>query len=138
MSFLLDTDILSQTRRPRLASRRFQDWLAAADADTFFISAVTLMEIEIGAVRASTKGLPHARLLREWIDDNIQPGFNTRILPVDKAVALRCAPIHVPKQRPVADALIAATALVHNLVVVTRNTSHFKPMGVRLLNPWDA
>lgn len=138
MTFLLDTDILSQMRRPRLASQRFRDWLAAADADSFFISSITLMELEIGAAQAKARALPHAPLLREWIDDQVRPRFGARVLPVDDAVAIRCAPLHVPKQGPFADFLIAATALVHDFTMVTRNTSHFAPTGVRLLNPWDA
>lgn len=138
MSFLLDTDVLSQTRRPRLASQRFRDWLAATNADSFFISSITLMELEIGAMRARAKALPHTQLLREWIDDQVRPRFGARILPVDVAVAIRCAPFHVPRQGPFADFLIAATALVHDFTMVTRNTGHFASTGVRLLNPWDA
>jgi predicted nucleic acid-binding protein len=76
-------------------------------------------------------------VLRSWIDDKVLPTFETRILPVDTAVALRCARLHVPDPRSERDALIAATALVHGLKLVTRNAVDFAPMGVDLLNPWE-
>jgi predicted nucleic acid-binding protein len=77
-------------------------------------------------------------VLRTWMDSYIQPAFDGRILPVDTAVALRCARLHVPDRRSDRDALIAATALVHGLTVATRNVADFRAMGVSLLNPWEA
>jgi predicted nucleic acid-binding protein len=79
-----------------------------------------------------------AAVLRTWMDSYIQPAFDGRILPVDTAVALRCARLHVPDRRSDRDALIAATALVHGLTVATRNVADFRAMGVSLLNPWEA
>jgi len=76
-------------------------------------------------------------VLRAWIDSKVLPAFEGRILSVDTAVAQRCARLHVPDPRAERDALIAATALVHRLTVVTRNIADFKPMGVDLLNPWE-
>ncbi len=75
-------------------------------------------------------------VLRAWIDTQVVPRFRDRILPVDAAVAQRCAALHVPDPRPPRDSLIAATARLHRLVVVTRNRRDFEPMGVALLNPW--
>jgi predicted nucleic acid-binding protein len=72
------------------------------------------------------------------VDDQILPRFEDRILAVDTAVAQRCAHLHVPDPRAERDALIAATALVHGLTVVTRNVTDFGTAGVALLNPWDA
>jgi predicted nucleic acid-binding protein len=77
-------------------------------------------------------------VLRAWIDDQILPRFEGRILAVDTAVARRCAHLHVPDPRAERDALIAATALVHGLTVVTRDVTDFELVGVALLNPWDA
>ena len=77
-------------------------------------------------------------MLRGWIDQQALPAFAGRILAVDTAVAQRCAQLHVPDPRSERDALIAATALVHGLTVVTRNVADFEPTGVPLLNPWDA
>ncbi len=71
------------------------------------------------------------------MEDRVLPAFADRILPVDTAVALRCASLHVPNARPYRDSLIAATALVHGMTAVTRNVSDFEPTGVALLNPWQ-
>jgi predicted nucleic acid-binding protein len=77
-------------------------------------------------------------VLRGWIDEHILVRFEGRILHVDAAVALRCAPLHVPDPKPGRDALIAATALMHGLTMVTRNVEDFAAAGVRLFNPWEA
>jgi predicted nucleic acid-binding protein len=75
--------------------------------------------------------------LRTWLDQRVLPAFKGRILPVDLATAQRCARLHVPDPRPMRDSLIAATALVHDMTVVTRNTADFVPMKVKVLNPWE-
>jgi len=77
-------------------------------------------------------------MLRSWLEDHVLPACAGRILPVDAAVALRCAALHVPNPRSYRDSLIAATAMVHGMTVVTRNISDFEPTGVALLNPWQA
>ena len=74
------------------------------------------------------------KVLRTWLKRHVMPAFDARILPVDAAVALRCASLHVANE---SDALIAATALIHGLTVVTRNISDFQSSGVALINPWD-
>ena len=102
-----------------------------------YLSAITILEIEAGALMLSRRDSPAGAVLRAWIDDQVLPAFEGRILAVDTAVAQRCAQLHVPDPRPERDALIAATALVHRLTVVTRNTADFQPMGVDLLNPWE-
>ena len=76
-------------------------------------------------------------MLRLWLEQHVLPEFSGRTLPVDTAVAQRCARLHVPDKRNERDALIAATALVHGMTVVTRNVADFKLTGVRLLNPWE-
>jgi len=75
-------------------------------------------------------------LLRAWVDDEVLPRFEGRVLPIDVDVALLCANLHVPDPQLERDALIAATALVHKLTVVTRNVNDFLPTGVQILNPW--
>jgi hypothetical protein len=70
------------------------------------------------------------------MDNHVLPEFTGRVLPIDTEVALRCASVHVPDPRAERDALIAATALVHGMTVVTRNLADFELMGVKLLNPW--
>ena len=76
-------------------------------------------------------------MLRAWLDQRVLPAFDGRILSVDVAVAQCCAKLHVPDPRADRDALIAATAIVHGMTVVTRNVDDFKPTGVALLNPWQ-
>lgn len=135
--FLLDTNALSELRRPDKANAGLAAWAAGAAAAEQFISAITLFEIELGAAQAGRRDAAKEAVLRAWIDATILPGFRGRILPVDAAVATRCAALHVPDPRPQRDSLIAATALVHRLIVVTRNVRDFEPMGVQLLNPWS-
>ena len=137
MNYLLDTNVLSELRRPRQADRRVLDWFAARDSLSTFISAITIAELEYGAALAAYRQKPHALLLRSWIDDLILPGFAGRIVPVDEAVAIRYAHFQVPESRFFADVMIGATAQVHGLTVVTRNTADFARFAVPMINPWS-
>ena len=134
--FLLDTNVLSELRRPERADPRLLAWAADTPALSLFLSAITLLEIEMGALRIARRDARQGAVLRTWIDSQVLPTFADRVLPVDAAVALRCATLHVPDLRSERDALIGATALVHGMTVVTRNQADFIPMGVALLNPW--
>jgi predicted nucleic acid-binding protein len=138
--FLLDTNVISELRKAGdgKADTNVVAWLSSVDATTCYLSAVTLMEIELGILRIERRDPGQGARLRAWMDQHILPEFADRTLPVDTAVALRCAPLHVPDPRPERDAFIAATALVHGMTVVTRNVADFAPTGVPLLNPWDA
>lgn len=135
---LLDTNVVSELRKLRLgrADRQFSRWAMSAPAGSFFISAITLMELEIGVLLVARRDPTQGAMLRAWMNEQVIPSFAGRVLPVDDAVALRCAPLHVPNPRPERDSQIAATALVHGMTVVTRNVADFLPMGVALLNPW--
>ena len=137
---LLDTNVVSELRKAgtRRIDAKVGRWAAAADAGGFFISVITLMELETGVRLTERRDGKQGAVLRAWLDDKVQPGFAGRMLPVDEAVALRCAALHVPDPRPERDALIAATALVHGMTLVTRNLADFEPMGVPLFNPWAA
>ena len=97
---------------------------------------MTVFEIELGASRVARRDQAQGAMLRAWIDDTVLMRFADRILPVDAAVAMRAAHLHVPDPRPERDALIAATALVHGMTVITRNVADFTPTGVAVLNPW--
>jgi predicted nucleic acid-binding protein len=136
--FLLDTNVVSELRRPDRAEPRVVQWADAIPVSQFFLSAVSVLEIELGVVLAERRDEAKGAVLRAWLDDQILPRFDGRILPVDVAVARRCARLHVPDRRSERDALIAATAMVHNMTVVSRNTADFAPTGVRLLDPWVA
>jgi toxin FitB len=136
--FLLDTNVISELRKvgDDKADANVVAWLSQADASLFFISAVTLMEIELGILLIERRDAAQGARLRGWMDNQVRPEFEDRTLSVDAAVALRCASLHVPDPRPTRDALIAATALVHEMTVITRNARDFEPMNVRLIDPW--
>jgi predicted nucleic acid-binding protein len=97
---------------------------------------ITSLELELGTLLAERRDRSRGKILRAWLDDHVLPAFADRILPVDTAVARRSAALHVPDPRPIRDALIAATALVHGMTVVTRNVSDFESTGARVVNPW--
>jgi len=135
--FLLDTNVLSELRRRDRTDRNVAAWADALDPTDLFLSAITILEIEAGALLIERRDAAQGALLRAWIDHRVLPAFAGRILAVDTAVAQRCARLHVPDPRAERDALIAATALVHGLQVATRNVADFRPMGVEIVNPWE-
>jgi hypothetical protein len=134
--YLLDTNVVSELRRPERAAANVRDWAARTPSAYFYLSVVTLLEIEKGILLVERKDGAQAQSLRMWLENDLLPGFDTRVLTVDVAVARRCAALHVPDPRPERDALIAATALVHGMTLVTRNVGDFEGAGVPLLNPW--
>jgi predicted nucleic acid-binding protein len=135
--FLLDTNVLSELRRRDRAHSRVAAWADSVHPADLFLSAITILEIEAGTLMLQRRDTAQAAVLRAWIDGRVLPAFAGRILAVDTAVAQRCARLHVPNPRAERDALIAATALVHRLKVVTRDHADFQPMGVDVLNPWE-
>ena len=139
MMFVLDTNVLSELRKVRLgkADANVAAWAQGVDAANLFVSAITIMELELGILSIERKDAAQGALLRSWLEQHVLPEFSGRTLPVDTAVAQRCARLHVPDRRGERDALIAATALVHGMTVVTRNITDFKPTGVSLINPWE-
>ena len=136
--FVLDTNVVSELRKlgDGRADARVTAWIAGHDAASFYISALTLMELEIGVLRIERRDARQGRRLRRWIDRHVLPEFRERTLPVDSAVALKCAKLHVPDPRAERDALIAATAMVHGMTVVTGNRADFEATGVALIDPW--
>lgn len=137
--FLLDTNVLSELRKAGdgRADRNVTAWISGVDAASLYLSAITLLELELGILRVERRDPVQGGKLRVWMDRHILPEFLDRTLPVDAAVALRCAALHCPDPRPERDALIAATALLHGITVVTRNIADFAAMGVTLLDPWQ-
>jgi len=138
--FLLDTNVVSELRKIRLgrADANVARWADSVDAADLYLSAITVQELEIGVLLAQRRDPQQGAIFRTWLDRQVLPAFAGRILPVDTAVARRSAGLHVPDPRPLSDGLIAGTALVHGMTVVTRNIGDFAPMGVALLNPWSA
>ncbi|SDV00156.1 type II toxin-antitoxin system VapC family toxin [Pseudomonas mucidolens] len=135
--FLLDTNVISELRKPQ-ADKHVQAWARSVPASNLYVSAITVLELETGVLRFERKDPLQGGRLRAWLDNHVLPAFAGRILAVDRAVALRCAHLHVADRSNQCDALIAATALVHGLTVVTRNVTDFQNSGVALLNPWSS
>ncbi|MBU2743440.1 type II toxin-antitoxin system VapC family toxin [Acidithiobacillus thiooxidans] len=139
MRLILDTNVVSELRKVRLgkANMNVTAWAESVDATDLFVSAITIMELELGVLSIERKDATQGALLRTWLEQHVLPEFSRRSLSVDTAVAQRCARLHVPDKRGERDALIAATALVHGMTVVTRNVADFKSTGVPLINPWE-
>ena len=137
--FVLDTDVVSELRKVEAGKghRQVAVWSEQVTVGEAFLAAITIHELELGILLLERKDKRQGAILRAWIDTRVLPEFEGRILPVDVAVAQRCARLRVPDPRPMREALIAATALVHGMTVVTRNVRDFAPMGVEILNPWE-
>ena len=134
--FLLDTNVVSELRKAQ-ADPAVVAWARSVPAYKLYISAITLLEIETGILRLERRDPIQALPLRNWLEAHVIPAFTGRVLSIDGAVARRCARLHVPDRSNECDALIAATALVHDLTVVTRNTRDFAFSGAPVLNPWE-
>lgn len=138
MMYVLDTNVVSELRKVRTGKvdPNVAAWAESMDAADLFVSSITIMELEMGILSVERRDGVQGAVLRSWFEQHVLPEFSGRTLSVDTAVALRCARLHVPDKRGERDALIAATALVHGMAVVTRNVADFEPTGVQIINPW--
>jgi len=136
--YLLDTNVIAELRKARRgkANKAVTEWAASVAPPALFLSAITILELEIGILLVERRDKAQGSLLRNWMDNQVLTAFAERVLAIDTAVVMRCAKLHVPHPRADRDALIAATALTHGMTVVTRNVADFKPTGVPILNPW--
>ncbi|HEX6496777.1 MAG TPA: type II toxin-antitoxin system VapC family toxin [Acidobacteriaceae bacterium] len=135
--YILDTNVVSELRKAKKAHPNVKKWAQPLPVASLYLSAISILELEIGILLIERRDREQSAILRSWMDRHVLPTFSGRILAIDTAVAQRCATLHVPDPRSDRDALIAATALVHGLTVATRNVSDFERMGVGVLNPWD-
>lgn len=138
--FLIDTNVVSESRKVRSgkAAPEVVAWLGKTDPSTTFLSAMSLFELELGVFRIERRDQAQGEKLRKWLDQVIKPGFAGRVLAMDTAVAVACAELNVPDPVSERDGWIAATALVHGLTLVTRNTADFEATGALFFNPWIA
>jgi len=135
--FLLDTNVISELRKAEFgrAHPHVTAWADSVDADELFLSVMTVMELETGVLLTERKDPKTGRILRGWLKVVLRE-FKQRIVPFTLEASCYCARLHVPNRRTNLDAFIAATASIHGMTVVTRNTKDFEPTGVKLLNPW--
>lgn len=136
--YLLDTNVISELRKAKSgkSNKNVVKWAKHISSSSMFISVITVLELETGVLLVERRDPTQGAILRSWLDAHVLPAFLDRILYIDVAVAQRCARLHIPNPRSDRDAIIAATALVHGMTVVTRNVSDFAQTGVELCNPW--
>ena len=135
--YLLDTNVVSELRQGKSnPSTRVRAWAAAQPSSHLYLSAIGLLELELGVQLLERRTPPQGSALRAWLS-GVSAAFSGRILPFTQHTAPVCAALHVPNPRAERDAMIAATALEHHFTVVTRNVADFQHTGVLLLNPWD-
>lgn len=136
--YLLDTNVVSELRKAKSGKvdKNVLTWASSVSATSLYLSAITILELETGTLLVERRDSAQGAVLRSWLKAHVLPAFSERILAVDTAVAQCCAKLHVPDPRSDRDALIAATALVHGMTMVTRNVQDFEPTGVAILNPW--
>jgi toxin FitB len=137
--YLLDTNVISEFRKSAdgRINKSVKRWADEIPPDLMFISAISVLELEIGVLQIERRDKKQGLILRKWLNKNVLPAFLDRVLPVDLAVAQRCASLHVPNPKSERDAMIAATAIEYRMTIVTRNVSDFSQSGVKIFDPWD-
>jgi len=137
--YLLDTNVISELRKSSVGriDKRVEAWAGGVNQDLQFLSVITVIEIEIGMLRMERRDARQGAMLRSFLERTVLTRFQSRIFGVDMEIARRCAKLHIPNPCSYRDSLIAATALVHGLTLVTRNVRDFARTGVPILNPWE-
>ena len=137
--YLLDTNVISELRKAKSgkSDKNVTKWVKNISVSDLFLSIITVLELKTGILLVERRDPSQGGVLRTWLNAHVLPVFSERILTLDIAVAQRCAKLHVPDPCSDRDAIIAATALVHGMTVVTRNVKDFEKTGVEIINPWD-
>jgi predicted nucleic acid-binding protein len=137
--YLLDTNVVAELRKAKAgkANKSVTAWANSVAPASLFLSTITVLEMELGVLLMERRDAAQGAILRTWLDDHVLTAFADRILAIDTAIARQCAQLHVPDPKSERDAFIAATALVHGMIVVTRNVADFIATAVTTLNPWE-
>ncbi len=137
--FLLDTNVVSELRKAPAgkADVNVVKWSSSVSSSSLYVSVITLMELQTGILLKERKDPDQGQLLHVWFNTKVLSAFESRVIPVDIEVALKCAALHVPSRRPDRDTFIAASAMVHGMTVVTRNVKDFHGTKAEILNPWE-
>lgn len=136
MAYLLDTNVVSELRRGEVCNAGVLRWARKTSREQHFLSVLSLGEIRRGIETLRRKSPKQSPAFETWLD-RILTDYSDQILPVSTEVVDRWGRLMAIRTFPVIDGLLAATALVHRLVLVTRNVSDFKGSGVKLINPFD-
>ncbi|MCC7526916.1 MAG: type II toxin-antitoxin system VapC family toxin [Candidatus Melainabacteria bacterium] len=136
--YVLDTNVISALRKAKggRIDKGVENWATSVPPSSLFVSVITILEFEIGTLLVERRDRKQGSILRSWLSGHVLPSFSGRILSIDIAVVQRCAQLHVPQPRADRDALIAATALIHGMTIVTRNVADFESTGAAIHNPW--
>jgi len=132
---LIDTNVVSELRKGGRADRRVRDWFDRERATEMWLSVLTVGELRRGVALIERRDAEGGASIGAWLD-SVVADYQDRILPITERIAERWALITIPDPLPVVDALLAATALEHDLVLATRNTEDVERSGVRLVNPF--
>ncbi len=135
MRFLLDTNVISELRKGNNADKHVRDWFGTVDGEAVFLSVLSLGEIRHGIERVRRRDTTQAEFLEAWLND-LEVHMESQLLSVTQAIADCWGHLGVPDPVPDIDGLLAATALVHDLTIVTRNTKDFERTHVKLINPF--
>ncbi|MEY3058115.1 MAG: hypothetical protein RI941_839 [Pseudomonadota bacterium] len=137
--FLLDTNVISELRKTteNKINPGVKEWAETKMPSTMFLSVITIFELELGILRLERRDKKQGQILRKWLSQLVLPAFVDRVLPINTAIAVRSASLHVSNPSSDRDAMIAATAIEHHLTLVTRNTVDFDLTKVKLINPWE-